>query len=141
MKRPTAQERKDKRELLLRREEVTLNDQNLRENASSNRNPNIDTNDHTKDISSKNTRAMSLTTENSSTKKTSDPNTVDMNDCHDYVTDKRNRVKKRKLEKSSEREGDLNSLDGVKILKRSKGYLKKGSAAKKQLKIRFYLKK
>ena len=64
-----------------------------------------------------------------------------MNDCHDYVTDKRNRVKKRKLEKSSEREGDLNSLDGVKILKRSKGYLKKGSAAKKQLKIRFYLKK
>ena len=69
VKRPTAQERKDKRELLLRREEVTLNDQNLRENASPNRNPNIDTNDHTKDISSKNTRAMSLTTENSSTKK------------------------------------------------------------------------
>ena len=56
-----------------------------------------------------------------------------MNDCHDYVTDKRNRVKKRKLEKSSEREGDLNSLDGVNICKKKQKVPQKRKCSKKTI--------
>ena len=134
MMRLTMQERKDKRELLLRKEKVTMNNQDFSENVSFlNTDPNMDINDYTKDISSKNKRGKCKSTENSSKKETNDPNTVGMIDSNEYVTNEKNRVKKRKMETSSEREEYLHSFDEIKKSKKKQRVPQKKKCNKKRI--------
>ena len=66
-------------------------------------------------------------------KETNDPNTVGMIDSNEYVTNKKNRVKKRKLETSSEREEDLHSLDGAKKCKKKQRVPQQEKCTKKRV--------
>ena len=116
VKRPTTQERKDKRELLLRKEKDTMNNQDFSEN-----------------VSFLNKRGKCQSTENLSKKETNDPNTVGMIDSNEYVTNQKNSVKKRKMETSSEREEDLHSIDEVKKCKKKQRVPQKKKCNKKRI--------
>ena len=94
-----------------------MKDENLRVDVLSvNKDPNMDIIEVNENISNKTNRAKkSKNPDKSAGGETKDLDTVK---CHQDGTAKNNKVKKRKIGNSSEREGDLQSLEGIKKLKK-----------------------